>query len=155
MKKHMFKGLALSLFLATTFSPLVYAQKAVPQDPSTQTAVPQDSTAQTVAPQEPPAQESATEAMGYGIGSALASVFYIPAKFTYASLGLITGGLGYALSGGSAEVANNIIYPAVQGNWVVTPNNLKGADPIYFVGAPPPAIEPRVEAAPETSTATR
>jgi hypothetical protein len=144
MKKHIFKGLALCLFVATTVSPL-YAQTAEPQKPSAQMAD----------PQEPAVQESAMGEMGYGFGSAVASFLYIPAKFTYASLGLLTGGLGYALSGGSAQVANNIIYPAIGGNWVVTPSNLKGAEPIYFVGAPPPEIEPRVEAAPASTTATR
>ena len=72
---------------------------------------------------------------GYGVGAALASVFYIPAKVTYAGLGLLTGGLGYVLTGGRADVANNIIYPAVRGNYVVTPNHLKGTEPLYFVGA--------------------
>ena len=133
MKTQMLKGLALSLFVAMTFSPLH---------------------AQTAAPQEPPAQESATEEMGYGLGSAVASIFYIPAKFTYATLGLLTGGLGFALTGGRADVANNIIYPAVKGNWVVTPNNLKGTEPLYFVGAPPPESGPRVDAAPATPTTT-
>ena len=51
--------------------------------------------------------------------------------------GLLTGGLGYLLTGGRADVANNIIYPAVRGNYVVTPSHLKGTEPIYFVGAPP------------------
>jgi hypothetical protein len=85
----------------------------------------------------PQAQEPVTEELGYGFGAALASAFYIPAKVTYAGLGLLTGGLGFVLTGGRADVANNIIYPAVRGNYVVTPNHLKGAEPIYFVGAPP------------------
>ena len=133
MKTQMLKGLALSLFVAMTFSPLH---------------------AQTAAPQEPPAQESATEEMGYGLGAAVASIFYIPVKFTYATLGLLTGGLGFALTGGRGDVANNIIYPAVKGNWVVTPNNLKGTEPLYFVGAPPPESGPRVDAAPATPETT-
>ena len=78
MKTQMLKGLALSLFVAMTFSPL-HAQTAAPQEP-------------------PPAQESITEEMGYGFGAAVASFFYIPAKFTYATLGLLTGGLGYAVT---------------------------------------------------------
>jgi hypothetical protein len=110
--------------------------------------------AQTADPQEPPVQESATEEMGYGLGAAFASLFYIPAKITYATLGLVTGGLGYAVTGGRADVANSIIYPAVGGHWVVTPSNLKGTEPIYFVGAPPPESGPRVEAAPATPATT-
>ena len=93
--------------------------------------------AQTGAPVDPAPEPSVGEEIGYGLGSALANVVYIPAKVTYAALGLLTGGLGYLLSGGNGEVANNIIYPAVRGNYVVTPDHLKGREPIYFVGAPP------------------
>ncbi len=85
--------------------------------------------------------------MGYGVGAALASVFYIPAKVTYAGLGLLTGGLGFVLTGGRADVANNIIYPAVRGNYVVTPSHLKGSEPIYFVGAAPEEPQPQTYAA--------
>jgi hypothetical protein len=99
--------------------------------------------AQTAAPANQAAEQPVTEELGYGVGAALASVFYIPAKVTYAGLGLLTGGLGFVLTGGRADVANNIIYPAVRGNYVVTPNHLKGTEPIYFVGAPPDAPQPQ------------
>src|SRR5437870_1409293 len=115
MKTHIM-GIAL-VFVAMTVSPLH---------------------AQTADPNQPVQQEGVGEEAGYGIGAALANVLYIPAKVTYAGLGLLTGGLGYVLSGGRADVANNIIYPAVRGNYVVTPSHLKGTEPIYFVGAPPP-----------------
>jgi hypothetical protein len=117
MKTHLIRGLALSLLIAITCAPL-HAQTT---DSGNQTS-------------EPGIGEEA----GYGIGSALANVFYIPAKVTYAGLGLLTGGLGFVLSGGRVDVANNIIYPAVRGHYVVTPSHLKGTEPIYFVGAPPP-----------------
>ena len=124
MKTQLLKGVALASLVAVMSSPL-YAQTA-------------DQAA------EPVGQEA-----GYGVGAALASVFYIPAKVTYAGLGLLTGGIGYLLSGGRADVANNIIYPAVRGNYVVTPSHLKGTEPIYFVGAAPDAPQPeKIAAAP-------
>jgi hypothetical protein len=127
MKTQLLKGVALASLVAVMSSPL-YAQTA-----DTQSA-------------EPVANEA-----GYGVGAALASVFYIPAKVTYAGLGLLTGGLGYVLTGGRADVANNIIYPAVRGNYVVTPSHLKGTDPIYFVGPAPDAPQPEtIAAAPAT-----
>jgi hypothetical protein len=90
-----------------------------------------------------PADEyTAAREFGYGVGSVLASVFYSPAKVTYAGLGLITGGLGYVLSAGNGEVSSNIIHPAIRGNYIVTPRNLKGEKPLYFVGPPPP-LEPQ------------
>jgi hypothetical protein len=118
MKTQLLKGIALGLFVTIAASPL-YAQSAEP------------------APANQPAEPSVSEEAGYGVGSVVANLFYIPAKVTYAGLGLLTGGLGFVFSGGRADVANNIIYPAVRGNYVVTPSNLKGTEPLYFVGAPP------------------
>ena len=120
MKSQMLKGIVLASLMTLVSTPL-YAQTA----------------GTNVQPAEPVAEE-----LGWGFGAALASVFYIPAKVTYAGLGLLTGGLGYVLTGGRADVANNIIYPSVRGNYVVTPNHLKGTEPIYFVGAGPDAPEP-------------
>lgn len=98
------------------------------------------------APQEkepdPQSEQIATaQDFGYGMGSVLTSLFYSPFKITYAGLGLITGGVGYVLSGGNTDVATNIIYPAVRGNYVVTPQHLKGEELLIFVG-PPPTPEP-------------
>jgi hypothetical protein len=134
MKTQLLKGIALASLVAVMASP-AYAQTSGP----------------TNQPAEPPVGEEA----GYGVGAAVASVFYIPVKVTYAGLGLLAGGLGYVLSGGRADVANNIIYPAVGGNYVVTPSHLKGKEPIYFVGAPPPETEPRAEAPSSAPTTTR
>lgn len=134
MKNQLLKGIALGLFVAVTCAPL-HAQTADPAE------------------QQPP--ESLGEEAGYGVGSVLANLVYIPAKVTYAGLGLLTGGLGFVLSAGRADVANNIIYPSIRGNYVVTPSHLKGTEPIYFVGAPPLESGPRVDAAPATETTTR
>ncbi|MGE5818477.1 MAG: hypothetical protein ACM37Z_10675 [Deltaproteobacteria bacterium] len=134
MKTQLLKGIALGLFVTIAASPL-YAQSAEP------------------APANQPAEPSVSEEAGYGVGSVLANLFYIPAKVTYAGLGLLTGGLGFVFSGGRADVANNIIYPAVRGNYVVTPNNLKGTEPLYFVGAPPPEnIQAAQSSAPSSVT---
>lgn len=142
MKTQLLKGIALASLVTVTATPL-YAQ--TPPAPAQPAAA------------QPAAEQSVAEEAGYGVGAALASIFYIPAKVTYAGLGLLTGGVGYVLSGGSAEVANNIIYPAVRGNYLVTPSNLKGTEPIYFVGAPPPAPEtgPRADAQSSPTSATR
>jgi len=134
MKTQLLKGLALGLFLAMTSTPLH---------------------AKTAGTTNQPAEPAAGEEAGYGFGAVVANLFYMPAKITYAGLGLITGGLGYVLSAGRADVANNIIYPSIRGNYVVTPSHLKGTEPIYFVGAPPPEIGPQADAPSATTTATR
>lgn len=133
MKTQIYKGIALASFVAVMSAPLH---------------------AQTTAPVDQPPEQPVTQELGYGVASALASVFYIPAKVTYAGLGLVTGGLGYVLTGGRSDVASNIIYPAVRGHYVVTPNQIKGIEPIYFVGAPPESPEPESYAA-GTTTPTR
>jgi len=135
MKTQLLKGIALASLVTVMAAPL-YGQTA---DQKNQPAA------------EPPVSSEA----GYGVGAALASVFYIPVKVTYAGLGLLTGGLGWVVSGGRSDVANNIIYPAVGGNYVVTPSHLKGTEPIYFVGAPPPETGPRADAPSSAPTATR
>ena len=134
MKKQILKGIALGLLIAVTSVPLH---------------------AQTETSNTDPTEPSLGEEVGYGAGSALANLIYIPAKVTYAALGLVTGGLGFVLSGGQADVANNIIYPSIRGTYVISPNHLKGKEPIYFVGAPPAESGPRVGAAPVSDTATR
>lgn len=89
-----------------------------------------------------PADPTAGEDLGYGFGSVVASLLYSPLKVTYAGLGLFTGGLGYVLSAGRMDVADNIIYPAVTGDYVITPTHLKGGEPVIFIGDPGPE-EPR------------
>jgi hypothetical protein len=89
-------------------------------------------------------QEEA-QSIGYGLGSVFASAVYSPLKITYAGLGLITGGLGYVLSGGRRDVADNIIQPAIRGSYVITPTQLKGEKPVVFVASPPqPARQPQI-----------
>ncbi len=113
------KGFVLGLIFVLVFSPLVLRA------------------AETSPPNEPPAQPSEPsvgEDLGYGVGSVLANVFYMPAKIIYAGLGLVGGGLGYVLSGGNTETANSILDPAIRGNYVVTPRHLKGEEPLIFVG---------------------
>jgi hypothetical protein len=140
MKTHLLKGIALATLVTVTSAPL-YAQTASQTAPST--------------PSTQAAQEPLYEEIGYGVGAALASIFYIPAKVTYAGLGLLTGGLGYVFSGGRSDAANSIIYPAVKGHYVVTPSQLKGTEPVYFVGPGPDAQQPETYAAGPTSTPNR
>ena len=146
MQTSFIKGIALATVISFPIS-AAFAQTQTPQPAQTVQTAPLADTAQ------PVEQQSVGSDAGYGVGAAVASVFYAPAKVVYAGLGLLTGGLGWVLSGGRSDVANNIIYPAVTGNYVVTPNNLKGTEPLYFVGAPPAPPEPAQPA--QVSATTR
>ena len=118
------KILSLALALSLTLSlPILSAAQSLSQPEP--------------APAELDAEQQAGQDFGWGVGSVLASVLYSPFKLTYAGLGLITGGLGFVLSGGRPDVANNIIYPAIQGDYVITPSHLKGEEPVIFLGPPP------------------
>jgi hypothetical protein len=129
MKNHyIYKAWAFALALSLSLAPLSVAAQEQPQQ---QGPTPQNSESPTT-----------TEDLGYGVGSVLSSLFYSPLKVTYAGLGLLTGGLGFVLSAGNVDVANNIINPAVRGDYVVTPSHLKGEEMLIFIG-PPPGSEPQ------------
>ena len=74
------------------------------------------------------------EQAGWGFAAVLANVLYIPAKLVYATLGGITGGLGYVLTAGNSNVAETILAPSVGGTYVLTPDMLRGERPILFSG---------------------
>jgi hypothetical protein len=110
----------------------------------------QEAPNQELSPMEQEEQETGRD-FGYAVSSVFASMFYSPLKLTYAGLGLMTGGMGYVLTGGRGDVANNIIYPAIQGHYIITPNHLKGSEPVVFIGNPPsyePQPEPSLEVPP-------
>jgi hypothetical protein len=88
---------------------------------------------------------------GLGVGSAFATLVYAPVKLCYAVGGLVVGGLAWAFSGGDSNVAKVVLTPSVLGDYVVTPDNLRGNEPLEFFGRDP-AYEPRtvdVAASPE------
>jgi hypothetical protein len=72
-----------------------------------------------------------------GSGSVLCSLVYGPAKLVYAGLGTIVAGSAWALAGGDSAVASPILNAAVRGDYVLTPDHLRGRQPIEFVGRDP------------------
>jgi hypothetical protein len=84
----------------------------------------------------PARADDAEAATGAGLGAAamLCTLVYGPAKLIYATLGGITSGFAYALTGGSTEVAYPIFASSVYGDYIVKPANLSGDEPLEFVG---------------------
>jgi len=72
---------------------------------------------------------------GYGTACVFVNLLYMPAKFMYASLGGLTGGVAYLLTGLNYEVADRIWAPSLGGNYVVTPAHLRNEQTLYFSGA--------------------
>ena len=79
-------------------------------------------------------EEGFFEAAGIGVGTALVNVLYIPAKFTYATVGSLIGGFAYVLTLGDMDTAMGVWEPTLGGSYVVTPAMLRGDDPIEFSG---------------------
>jgi hypothetical protein len=82
----------------------------------------------------------ATDA-GYGVGAFFTNILYMPVKFVYATIGGITGGFAYLLTGLRYDIAKGIWVPSMGGTYVVTPSMLRGEDPIYFSGTTEPKHE--------------
>ena len=75
---------------------------------------------------------------GVGVGAVFTNFLYMPVKFVYATLGGITGGFAYVLTGLNLDVGKAIWVPSMGGTYVVTPSMLKGEDTIYFSGTTQP-----------------
>ena len=71
---------------------------------------------------------------GLGVGAVLCTLVYGPVKVVYATLGSLTGGVAWLLTGGRTDVPREIIQPAVRGDYIVTPENLTFNQPLQFVG---------------------
>jgi hypothetical protein len=80
------------------------------------------------------ASAGTTADAGWGIGSVLATCIYSPIKLTYATLGGVTGGLAYLLTGFDSRIATTIWARSLRGTYVITPTMLKGDEQIRFVG---------------------
>lgn len=78
---------------------------------------------------------------GYGVAAFFTNLVYMPTKLVYATLGGVTGGLAYMLTGFNYRLARDIWVPSTGGDYVVTPAMLKGEDPIYFSGTTVPKGE--------------
>lgn len=77
-----------------------------------------------------------------GFGSGLLTLVYLPAKTVYAVLGSVVSGLTYAVTGGDWETAKSVFEPSVYGTYVITPDHLKGNEPVRFYGSSPYQDEP-------------
>jgi len=83
-----------------------------------------------------PRAEAGDYAKDAGIGTACVfiNILYMPAKLVYATLGGLTGGLAYLLTGLNYDVADRVWAPSLGGNYVVTPAHLRNEQTLYFSG---------------------
>lgn len=78
--------------------------------------------------------------LGWGMAAFGTNLGYMPAKFLYAVGGGLVALLAYGVTVGDGDVAKGIMNPAFGGTWAVTPEMLRGEQPILFNG---PSYEPQ------------
>jgi hypothetical protein len=79
------------------------------------------------------------EDAGMGTATVLANVVYVPTKIVYATLGGLTGGFAYLLTGGNYTAAEKVWIPSLGGNYVLNTSQVWGQEPIIFSGEILPA----------------
>jgi len=75
--------------------------------------------------------------LGLGVASFLVSIPYGAVKVATALLGGIVGGFTYVLSGFNKKAADQVWYTTIPGDYIITPDQLRGKRPIRFTGVPP------------------
>jgi hypothetical protein len=81
---------------------------------------------------EPAGQESTLGQIGTGAGSALGTIVYAPFKASFCILGGI--GSGFTLLAAGPQTAGKVVGTTCRGTWVITPNAVRGKEPIRFIG---------------------
>lgn len=82
-------------------------------------------------------EESQTSEAGLGVASGLLTIVYLPFKLAYAIGGGVVGGVAYLLTGANEDVGKSIWEPSFYGTYVITPDHLKGNEPVRFFGISP------------------
>lgn len=81
--------------------------------------------------------ENPASDIGLGVASFLCSVPYGAAKVALAIVGGVTGSLTYVFSGFDKKAADAVWYTTIEGDYVVTPDHLRGKKDLRFTGVPP------------------
>lgn len=75
--------------------------------------------------------ESTAVEVGSAAGSALATIVYAPFKATFCFL----GGIGSGFTAiASPPTAGKVAMATCGGSWIVTPNIIRGREPLKFIG---------------------
>jgi hypothetical protein len=69
-----------------------------------------------------------------GIGAGLCTLVYTPLKVVYAVAAIPVSGLVYMWSVGNSEMSGRVMRSGTQGNFVLTPEHLRGNQSLAFVG---------------------
>jgi len=81
---------------------------------------------------QPKSGDGAGQQAAYGAGSAFSTLVYALLKASFCVLGAISSGFALPIAG--PRTAGHIAGTTCGGSWVITPGNLKGKEPVKFVG---------------------
>ena len=70
-----------------------------------------------------------------GVGAGALTLLYTPVKLAYALTAVPLGGLVYVWSLGDMEMSKRVMLSGTQGDFVVTPEHLRGERRFNFVGS--------------------
>ncbi|MBS0170821.1 MAG: hypothetical protein JSR62_10750 [Nitrospira sp.] len=82
------------------------------------------------------AASSGSEAI-QGLGSYFLTLPYGGIKMAVAMLGAVAGGMGFIFTGGDKVTADKIWGPAMGGEYVITPEHIRGDKDLHFFGQAP------------------
>ena len=90
---------------------------------------------QTVSGSASTQMETRPAQVGYGVGSVLGTLVYAPLKGTFCILGALTsvGALPFG-----TDTAGKIASASCRGTWVITPDVVRGKEPVNFIGKAAP-----------------
>jgi hypothetical protein len=90
--------------------------------------------AQTVSGSASTTAETTPAQIGYGIGSVLGSLVYAPFKTTFCTLGALTS---VAVLPFGTDKAGKVVGASCRGTWIISPDVVRGQEPVHFVGDTP------------------
>jgi hypothetical protein len=85
----------------------------------------------------PAAADDLANDAGMGALAGFSTLLYAPVKLVYATAGILFGGIAWGLSGGDNDVMMAVMVPAVRGDYVITPAQIRMEEPIEFFGRDP------------------
>jgi hypothetical protein len=90
---------------------------------------------------EPEPRESVWGGVAFGTALVGTNLLYVPAKLTYAAVGTVIGGVVLVLAH-DREVAAEVWWPSLGGDYFITAEQLRGEEPIHFMGSSSETPEP-------------
>lgn len=88
----------------------------------------------------PARAENVGSEYGIGLSCALGNLVYGPVKILYATGGALVSGFAWIFSAGDMEVVEPVWDASMRGDYVITPDHLRGRRSLEFIGRSPEQV---------------